>query len=58
MLGSRELLGRFVGVQLVQPLGEPLCGAAVVYEDDGRGVFSYELEKLGVDRWPDRADVS
>ena len=57
VLGRRQLLLAFAVRQLVQALGEPLGGAAVVDEDDGRGVFLDQLQQLGVDRRPDRADV-
>ena len=43
--------------QLVEALGDALGGSAVVDEDDRRGVFLDELQELGVDRGPDRADV-
>ena len=46
-----------VFVELVQSLGQALGGAAVVDEDDGRGVLPDQFEQLGVDRRPDRADL-
>ena len=42
---------------LVQALREPLRAAAVVDEDDRRGVLADQLEQLRVDRGPDRAVV-
>ena len=52
-----QLLLGFAVRQLVQALGEALGGAAVVDEDDRRGVFLDQLQQLRVDRRPDRADV-
>jgi hypothetical protein len=43
VLGGRKLLLGLIGVKLVQALCQALCGAAVVYEDNRRRVFSYEL---------------
>src|SRR4051794_16713291 len=57
MLRSWELLLAFAVGELVHALGEALGGAAVVDEDDRRGVFLDELEELRIDRRPDRADV-
>ena len=57
VLGGRELLVGSLVVELVQALGEPLGAAAVVDEDDRRGVLADELEQLRVDRRPDRARV-
>ena len=55
VLGGRQLLlGLLVG-QLVEALRQALGGAAVVDEDDRRGVLADELEQLRVDRGPDRA---
>jgi hypothetical protein len=57
VLGGRQLLLELVVVHLVEPLGDPLGGAAVVDEDDGRVVVTDQPEQLRVDRRPDRAGV-
>ena len=57
VLGCRELFVGDLVVELVQALGEPLGAAAVVDEDDRRGVLADQLQQLGVDRRPDRARV-
>ena len=44
-------------VELVESLGEPFGAAAVVDEDDRRGVLADQLQQLRVDRRPDRARV-
>ena len=57
VLGGRAapVAGSLVVRQLVQALGEALGAAAVVDEDDRRGVLADELQELRVDRRPDRA---
>ncbi len=57
VLGRRQLLLLEVGVHLVQPLRDPLGGAAVVDEEDRRGVLADQLQQPRVDRRPDRAPV-
>src|SRR6188474_3111514 len=57
LLGCGELCERLVSCKLVQPLCQALGGAAGVDEDDRRVVFADQLQKLWVDRRPDRADV-
>ena len=52
--GRRD--GLVVG-QFVQALGDSFGCAAVVDEDEGRGVLAHQLEDLRVDRRPDRALV-
>ena len=47
--------GLLVVRELVQALGQALGAAAVVDEDDRRGVLADELQELRVDRRPDRA---
>src|SRR5690242_10219381 len=55
LLSGRQLRGLLLGGQLVESLGEALGAAAVVDEDDRRGVLLDQLQQLGVDRRPDRA---
>ena len=57
VLGRRKLLAAALVVELVEALGEPFGAAAVVDEDDRRGVLADELQQLRVDRRPDRARV-
>ena len=57
MLGRGKLSLAFAIGQLVQAFGEALSGSAGVDEDDRRVVFLDQLEELGVDGGPDRADV-
>ena len=49
--------GGLVVGELVEALGEALGAAAVVDEDDRRGVLLHQPQQLGVDRGPDRAGV-
>jgi hypothetical protein len=58
LLGCWKLLGSLFERELVEALGETLGGPSGVDEDDRRRVFLDELQKLGVDGGPDRADVS
>ena len=55
LLGGRQLLFGLVVRHLVQALGDPLGGAAVVDEDDGRGVLLDQLQEPRIDGGPDRA---
>ncbi len=54
LLGRRQLLLGLLVRQLVEPLGQALGAAAVVDEQDRRGVRLDELEQLRVHRRPDR----
>jgi hypothetical protein len=44
VLSRRKLLFGSVEVELIQALGQALCGAAVVYEDDRGGVLADQLQ--------------
>ena len=56
LVGQLRLV-ELLRVHLVEALGHALGAAAVVDEDDRRGVLANELQQLRVDRRPDRVPV-
>ncbi len=57
MFSGGELLPGLLVRHLVEALGEAFGAAAVVDEDDRRGVLADQLQQLRVDRGPDRSRV-